>query len=95
MIFQSEKTLGEIGDKISEEDKAPVKAAIEKLRSTVATGNTEEIKADTAALEQAFYAISEKLYAQQGGAQGAAPGAGADNAGGQGFYNADFEDKSN
>ena len=100
LIFQSEKTLGEIGDKVSEEDKAPVKEAIEKLRTTVAGGNIDAIKADTEALEKAFYALSEKLYAQQGGAQGAGPDMGADpnmggQQGGQGFYNADFEDKSN
>ena len=93
LIFQSEKTLGEIGDKVSDDDKAPVKEAIEKLRSTVTTGDTAAIKADTEALEKAFYALSEKLYAQQGGAQGAGPDMGADQ-GGQGFYNADFEDKS-
>ena len=100
LIFQSEKTLGEIGDKVSEDDKAPVKEAIEKLRATVATGDTAAIKADTEALEKAFYALSEKLYAQQGGAAGAGPDMGADpnmggQAGGDGFYNADFEDKSN
>ena len=96
LIFQSEKTLGEIGDKVTEDDKAPVKEAIEKLRATVAGGDTEAIKADTEALEKSFYALSEKLYAQQG-PQNGAPGAenGEDNAqGGQGFYNADFKDKS-
>ena len=96
LIFQSEKTLGEIGDKVTEDDKAPVKEAIEKLRNTVATGDTAAIKADTEALEKAFYALSEKLYAQQGGAQGAGPDMGdmGGAQGGQGFYNADFEDKS-
>ena len=99
LIFQSEKTLGEIGDKVTEEDKAPVKEAIEKLRTTVAGGDTAAIKADTEALEKAFYALSEKLYKQQG-ANGAGPDMGADPnmggaAGGEGFYNADFEDKSN
>ena len=97
LIFQSEKTLGEIGDKVSEEDKAPVKEAIEKLRTTVAGGDTAAIKADTEALEKSFYALSEKLYKAQGGANGAGPDMGADpNMGGQqgGFYNADFEDKS-
>ncbi len=97
LIFQSEKTLGEIGDKVAEEDKAPVKEAIEKLRATVAGGDTAAIKADTEALEKAFYALSEKLYAASGAA-GAAPGedAGAGAAGGAdgGFYSADFEDKS-
>ena len=104
MIFQSEKTLNDIGDKVSEDEKAPVKAAIEKLKATVKTGTTDQIKADTEALEKAFYAISEKLYGQQGGAQGANPGAGFDpNAGAQGgqtngsdgtYYNADYEDKT-
>ena len=96
LIFQSEKTIGEIGDKLPEEDKADVKAAIEKLRTTLAGGDTAAIKADSEALEKAFYALSEKLYKQQGGAEGAGPdmGAGAGNAGGEGFYNADFEDKT-
>ena len=99
IIFQSEKTLGEIGDKLPESDTADVKAAIEKLKATVATGDTEAIKADTEALEKAFYALSEKLYAQQqGGAQGnpqdgAGFGDGAQ--GGDGtYYNADYEDKT-
>ena len=94
LIFQSEKTLGEIGDKVSEEEKAEVKNAIEKLRTTVAGGDTAAIKADTEALEKAFYALSEKLY-KASSAQGADMGADAAGAqGADGFYNADFEDKS-
>ena len=101
LIFQSEKTMGEVGDKVPEEDKAAVNAAIEKLKATVATNDTAAIKADTEALEKAFYALSEKLYAQQGGAQGQGfdPNAGANNSGDQGgdgtYYNADYEDKTN
>ena len=98
LIFQSEKTLGEIGDKISEEEKADVKAAIEKLRTTVAGGDTAAIKADTEALEKAFYALSEKLYKAQGGAEGGPDMGGAEagaNGADGGFYNADFEDKTN
>ncbi len=95
LIFQSEKTLNEIGDKISEDEKKPVLEAIEKLRATVATGDTAAIKADTEALEKAFYTISEKLYQQASAAQGAGAGAGTEGAGADGgFYNADFEDKS-
>ncbi len=92
LIFQSEKALGELGDKVSESEKAPVKEAIEKLKATVATGNTEAIKADTEALQKAFYAISEKLYAQaqQAGAEGAQGGTQNDD----GTINADFTDKS-
>ena len=97
MVFQAEKTLGEIGDKVSEADKEPVKAAIEKLKATIATGNTEAIKADTEALEKAFYAISEQLYKQQGAqGEGFDPNMGANGASGDGtYYNADYEDKTN
>jgi len=95
LIFQSEKTLGEIGDKISEDEKADVKAAIEKLRTTVAGGDTAAIKADTEALEKAFYALSEKLYKAQGGAEAGPDMGGADAGAEGGFYNADFEDKTN
>ncbi len=99
MIFQCEKALGEMGDKVTEDEKAPVNAAIEKLKETVKNGDTDAIKADTEALQQAFYPIAEKLYAQAG-AQGAGPdmgaGAGPDmNANGETYYNADFEDKTN
>jgi molecular chaperone DnaK len=77
LIFQSEKTLTDIGDKVSDTDKAPVRAAIDKLKETLKSGSTEQIKTDSDALEKAFYAISEKLYKESGaqGAQGA-PGAG-------------------
>ncbi|MBE6708236.1 MAG: molecular chaperone DnaK [Ruminococcaceae bacterium] len=108
LIFQSEKTLGEVGDKIDAADKAEVEGAIAKLRETVNGGDTDAIKADTEALEKAFYALSEKLYKASGAGdgQGFDPNAGnggfggdagmGGNAGGdQTYYNADFEDKSN
>ena len=95
LIFQSEKTLGEIGDKVSEADTAPVKEAIEKLKATVNSGDTEAIKADSEALQQAFGKLSEKLYAAQGGAQGGPDmGGNTGNMGNDGYYNADFEDNS-
>ena len=98
MVFQSEKTLEEVGDKVSDADKEPVKAAIEELKTAISGGNTDDIKAKTEALEKTFYALSEKLYAAQGAqGQGFDPNAGADagNAGGDGtYYNADYEDKT-
>ncbi|MGM9646603.1 MAG: molecular chaperone DnaK [Eubacteriales bacterium] len=96
ILLQSEKALDEIGDKVSEDDKAPVKEAIEKLKITIGGNDTDAIKADSEALEQAFYKLSEKLYAQNGGAQGASGyDAGAQGgADGQDYYNADFEDKT-
>ena len=99
LIFQSEKTLAEIGDKLPESDLADVKAAIEKLKETVKGNDTAAIKADTEALEKAFYAVSEKLYKQSGAAQGdpnadfnAGNNGGADNGT---YYDAGFEDKTN
>ena len=88
LIFQSEKTLTEMGDKLPESELTEVRAALETLKNTVAHGSTEDIKRDTEALEKAFYAVSEKLYAQANpqGAQGAEnnPGDGAQ--GGNGTY---------
>ncbi len=91
LVFQSEKTLGEIGDKVSETETEKVKAAIEKLKETLKGNDTDAIKADTEALEKEFYELSAKLYQQsqpQDGANGA-------NGGDDTVYNADFEDKTN
>ena len=95
LIFQSEKTMADMGDKLTDADKEPVLAAIAKLKETVKGSDNDAIKADTEALEKAFYALSEKLY-QAAGAQGGANGAdaGADSTDGT-YYNADFEDKTN
>ena len=99
LVFQSEKSLEDIGDKLPESDKADVRAALETLKNTLKDGTTEQIKNDTEALEKAFAKLSEKLYSQAG-ANGA--GAGSDNGAGAGpqsdgngtYYNADYEDKS-
>jgi molecular chaperone DnaK len=93
VIYQSEKTLEELGDKVTAEEKAPIQAAIEKLRETLKGTDVEAIKADTEALQQAFYAISEKLYQQQAAAEGAAGGAagGAQAASDDGVVDADYE----
>ena len=94
IIFQSEKTLSELGDKADPTDVEDVKAAIEKLKETIKGGDTEAIKADTEAVEKSFYKISEKLY-QQAGAQGADPNAQAGTDGDGTYYNANYEDNSN
>ena len=94
IIFQSEKTLTELGDKADPADVQDVKNAIEKLKETLKSNNTEAIKADTEAVEKSFYKISEKLY-QQAGAQGADPNAGAGTDGDGTYYNANYEDNSN
>ena len=76
-IYQTEKTLNELGDKVAESDKAPVLAALEKLKEAVKGTDIAAIKTATEEVQKSFYAISEKLYqnaAPQGGApQGDAP----------------------
>ena len=95
MVYQSEKTLAEMGDKIPADDKNKVQAGIDKLKETLKGQDTAAIKAATDELTQAFYAVSEKLYQQanpQGGAQAGAqqPGADAGTQGGQ-YYDADYK----
>ncbi len=98
LIFQCEKSLSELGDKVTEEEKKPIEEAKEKLRSKINSGSTEEIKAGIEELNKAFYAISEKLYAQaqqsqNGAANGNANGGASVND--DGTINADFTDKTN
>ena len=100
LIFQSEKTLTELEGKISDGEKSDIRAAIDRLKETVKSDNTDAIKADTEALQKKFYEMSEKLYQQQAGAQGAQGAQGDPNGGAQGgqdgntYYNTDFEDKT-
>ena len=92
MIYQTEKTLGELGDKIGEAEKAPILAAVEKLKQENKGNNVEAIKAATEEVQKAFYAVSEKLYQQQAPqgdpTGGYNPGAAADD----GVVDADFEE---
>ena len=96
VIFQSEKTLTELGDKADPADAQEVRTAIDKLKETLKGTDTEAIKADTEAVEKSFYKISEKLYAQQGQAQGQEqPNQDSGNGGDGTYYNANYEDHSN
>ena len=97
LIFQSEKTLNELGSKVTEAEKKPVLDAIAKLRETIKTGDTARIKADTEELKKSFYEISSKMY-QQGGAGAGGTGSSGDGSSGpdgDGVYNAEFTDKTN
>ncbi|MBQ0083727.1 MAG: molecular chaperone DnaK [Clostridiales bacterium] len=94
MIYQTEKTLTEFGDKVSSDEKAKIEAAKEALKEALKGDNIEDIKAKQEALQKEIYAISEKIYkatqAAQGDAQAdpnANPAGGADN-----VYDADFTD---
>ncbi|MEA4934043.1 MAG: molecular chaperone DnaK, partial [Lawsonibacter sp.] len=82
MVYQTEKTLEEMGDKISAADKAGVESALGKLKETLKGSDTQAIKNATEELTKAFYAVSEKLYSQQGGQAGPGPDMGGANFGG-------------
>ena len=94
IIYQSQQTLSELGDKVSAEEKAPIEAAISDLQEKLKGTDVEAIKSATEAVTQAFYAISEKLYANQAQADQGAPTGGTDAPGGSddGYVDADFEE---
>ena len=97
MVYQSERTLEEVGDKLSEADKSEVKSAVENVKTALKGTDTAAIKSATEALTQAFYKLSEKLYQANGANPGAAGpdvsggAAGGGNPGGQAYQDADYE----
>ena len=76
MIYQTEKTLKEMGDKVNAADKQRIEEAVAALKKAIEGGDTADIKSKTEALQQAAYKIAEEMYKQQG-AQAGAAGAGA------------------
>ena len=97
MVYQSEKTLSEMGDKIDANDKQSIQSGIDNLKEKLKGTDTAAIKAATDELTKAFYAVSEKLYQQANpngdagaGFNGGAAGD-AGNAGGQEYYDADYK----
>ncbi|MDZ4991807.1 molecular chaperone DnaK [Clostridium perfringens] len=69
-VYQTEKTLNELGDKVSAEEKSEIEAKIEEVKKVKDGDDIEAIKKAMEDLTQAFYKVSEKLYQQNGGAQG-------------------------
>ncbi len=103
LIYATEKSLKDVGDKVSDAEKQKVNDAVAELKKALESNNTDEIKSKTEALKQASYKIAEELYKQQG-AQGAGANPGADagagagnadagnNAGGAGFDKGSADD---
>ena len=96
MVYQTEKTLAEMGDKLDPADKGEVESKLQALKTALTGTDTESIKHATEELTQAFYKVSEKMYqaanpqgaqgfdpSQAGGPQGGQPG-------GQDYYDADY-----
>lgn len=71
-VYQTEKSLKDIGDKVDAADKVPVEEALAKLKDAIAAEDYEAMKTETEAVQQAFFKVSEKLYGQaKSGEQGA------------------------
>jgi len=77
LVFQCEKALGEFGDKVSAEDKAPIESKLEALKAALKADNVDDIKAKTEELQKAFYDLSSKVYQAAGAAAGQDPNAAA------------------
>ena len=89
-VYQTEKTLNELGDKIDASEKASIQAAIDKLKEVNKGSDVAAIKAATEEVQQAFYKVSEKLY-QQANPQGGAQGGSYQQPGDDGVVDADYE----
>ena len=70
LIYQTEKTLNELGDKVDANDKASIESAVNDLKEKNKGSDVAAIKASTEALQKAFYAVSEKLYQNAAPQQG-------------------------
>ena len=88
MVYQTEKTMEDLKDKLEAGDKATLEAALNKLKEALKGSDTATIKAATEELSQAFYPITEKLY-QQAAPQGGQPGP---DMGGAGFSGGPADD---
>ena len=94
LVYQSEKTIDEMGDKIEADDKQSIESEIEKVKTALNGTDTQAIKEAVELLEKAFYAVSEKLYSQaapQDGAPGSDFAGNPDFNGGDDVVDADFE----
>ena len=98
MVYQTEKTLEEMGDKLDAGDKANIEGELNRVKEALKGTDTQAIKDATEGLTKAFYAVSEKLYSQagaqpgpdMGGAAGGATGA-TNNGGDDNVVDADYE----
>lgn len=87
MVYQAEKTLNDLNDKLTEEDKSQIQSGIDQLKSAQESGDSEAIKRDTEALQEAVFGATSKVYQSTEEAQ---QGAGPEDAGQSGTYDADF-----
>jgi len=93
LVYQLEKTIKDQGEKLSDNDKAPMEAAIKKVRDAIASGETEAIKSSTNDLEQASTAFTKTLYEKAGAESAGGGGAEATKPAEDDAIDAEFEVK--
>ena len=93
LVYSSQKTLDDLGDKISGEEKAKVETEIENVKKALETNNVDTIKEATEKLTTVFYQISEQLYKQTAANNAGAEGQNASDAGASdgNVYDADYK----
>ena len=92
VVYQTEKTLGELGDKIDASEKASIQSAVDKLKELNKGNDVAAIKAATDEVQKAFYAVSEKLYKNAAPQDGQPTGGqGGNKPGDDGVVDADYE----
>ena len=89
LVYQTEKSLNDLGDKVTAEEKAPIEEQLNKLKETLKGNDSAAIKADSDELTKRFYAIAEKLYANAAPQQDAQGGTEKKND--DGSVDADYE----
>ena len=100
LVSQCEKSLEDLGDKVSESEKAEVKSEIEKLKKAVNDNDNDGMKNGIDSLQKVFGKVAEKAYQQAGGQNNAGPNPGAGASGGadgqnsDGSFDAEFTDKT-
>jgi molecular chaperone DnaK len=92
LIYSTEKSLREFGDKISASEKEAIEKAIGDLRKTLEGENIDEINSKTAKLKDTMYAATSKMYQQEGGAPGGGQPGGSQSAEDDNIVDADYEE---
>ncbi|MBQ3550301.1 MAG: molecular chaperone DnaK [Clostridia bacterium] len=94
LVYTSEKTIADFGDKLTEKEKTDIKGACDALKEALKGTDTEAIKVKQEDLQKKVYAVSEKVYKAAQEAAGQAPTDGAPNGNGDpnNVYDADFTD---
>ena len=94
LVYTSEKTIADFGDKLTEDEKTDIQGACDALKEALKGTDTEAIKVKQEDLQKKVYAVSEKVYKAAQEAAGQAPTDGAPNGNGDpnNVYDADFTD---